>query len=349
MGLDVGVKPVVPAAGTDRFKVVITDFIDDRLEPELKVLGEIAQVIALMATTEQELIGSVEDADAVMVFQYLNLTSSTIERLTRCKVIVCCGVGFDNVDCAFAGSRGIPVVNVPDYGTEEVADSAIGLMLALTRGIVLLNSELRKGPTAWTYHSAAPLRRLRGRVFGVVGLGRIGTATALRAKSLGMEVLFYDPYKADGYEKALGVTRAEELSELLSRSSVVSLHCPLTTETRRMIDAAAIARMPKGAYLVNTARGPIVETAAVPDAIVSGQLGGAALDVLEQEPPDDSDPLIQVWRDPNHPAHFRLIVNPHSAFYSEEGLNSLRRKAADACRRALTGKQLRNVVNHVSN
>jgi D-3-phosphoglycerate dehydrogenase/C-terminal binding protein len=192
---------------------------------------------------------------------------------------------------------------------------------------------------------AAPIARLRGRTFGVVGLGRIGTAAALRAKALGMEVLFYDPYKPDGYDKALGIRRAETLEELLSRSLVVSLHCPLSDETFHAVDAAALARMPRGSYLVNTARGGIVDVAALPEALHSGHLAGAGIDVLEKEPPADDDPLIVAWRDPNHAAHHRLIITPHAAFYSEEGLMEIRIRSADACRRALTGLPLRNVVN----
>ena len=190
-----------------------------------------------------------------------------------------------------------------------------------------------------------PLVRLRGRVFGVIGLGRIGTAAALRAKALGMDVVFYDPYKPDGYDKALGVRRVETLIELLGEALVASVHCPLTDETHHMIDAAAIAQMPRGSYLVNTARGAIVDTLALPEALASGQLAGVGLDVLETEPPPDDHPLVVAWRDPDHPAHHRLIVNPHAAFYSEQGLLDIRVKTAEACRRALWGQPLRNVVN----
>jgi D-3-phosphoglycerate dehydrogenase/C-terminal binding protein len=208
-----------------------------------------------------------------------------------------------------------------------------------------MNSRLRAGLGNWTYEQTAPLARLRGRVFGVIGLGRIGSAAALRAKALGMDVVFYDPLKPDGYDKALGIRRVETLDELLQESIIVSIHCPLTDETRAMIDAAAIAKMPRGSYLVNTARGAIVDTAAVPDALARGRLAGAGLDVLPVEPPPADDPLMAAWRDPDHPAHHRLIVNPHAAFYSEEGLLDIRTKAAGACLRALTGKPLRNVVN----
>jgi C-terminal binding protein len=328
-----------------QFKVVITDFIRDSLEPERQVLGEVARIESLGATDEEQLLGRIDDADAVMMYHDVKLSRRAIERLGHCRLIVRCGVGIDNVDYAFARQRGIPVSNIPDYGTEEVADSAIGLMLALTRGIAQLNSQLRAGIGPWYYTQVVPLRRLRGRVFGIVGLGRIGSAAALRAKTIGMDVVFHDPFNADGWQKALGIRRAETLPELLEQTMVLSLHCPLTEQTRSMIDAAALNRMPMGSFLINTARGAIVDTAAIPDAIVSGQLAGAGIDVLPIEPPDVDDPLARAWRNPEHPAHHRVLINPHSAFYSEEGLLEMRTKGADACRRALLGLPLRNVVN----
>jgi len=326
-------------------KLVVTDFIHDALEPERRILGDLAEAVALNAFHEDDLIGRIEDADAIMLFHILSLTRKTLERLEHCKLIVRCGVGIDNVDHHFARSRGIAVANVPDYGTEEVADTAIGMMLALTRGIALLNSRLRDALGPWMYTQAVPVRRLRGRGFGVVGLGRIGTAAALRAKALGMDVLFVDPYKPDGYDKSLGIRRVETLEELLAQSFVVSLHCPLTDETRHLINERTIAEMPDGSYLVNTARGGIVDAAAIPPALASGKLAGAAIDVLEGEPPSPDSPLIAAWRNPNHPAYHRLLVNPHAAFYCEEGLMDMRTKGAEACRRAMLGLPIRNVVN----
>jgi D-3-phosphoglycerate dehydrogenase/C-terminal binding protein len=330
---------------TQRFQVVVTDFITDDLGPERTILGDIADVTALDANDEAELAGRVDAADALMIYHNIAISPATIERLTNCKLIVRCGVGYDNVAHRFARERGIPVANVPDYGTEEVADSAIGMALALTRGIARANARLRDGVGAWSYQPTAPLYRLRGRVFAVVGFGRIGCAAALRAKALGMDVRYYDPYQPDGMDKALGVRRADTLDELLTSAFVLSLHCPLTPETRHIIDAAAIAKMPAGSYLVNTARGAVVDHAAVPEAIASGWLAGAAIDVLPTEPPPADDLLIRAWRDPSHPAHERVIVNPHSAFYSEEGLNDMRVKGSQAVRKALLGQPLANVVN----
>jgi C-terminal binding protein len=326
-------------------KVVITDFIADELAPERKALAGLATVEAFDAYHEDEFVERIDDAAAIMMYHNIQLTRRTIERLKNCRLIVRCGVGFDNVDRAFARERGIVVANVPDYGTEEVADSAIGMMLALTRGIHQFNTRLRHRPDPWMYSVFAPLHRLRGRTFAIVGLGRIGIATALRAKALGMDVAFFDPHRQDGFDKAVGIRRVESLEELFRQAYALSLHCPLTPETRHLVNAESLAWLPHGAYLVNTARGGVVDTAAIPAALASGQLAGAGIDVLLQEPPPADDPLLVAWRDMSHPAFERLIVNPHAAFYSEEGLLDMRVKGSDACRRALLGLPLRNVVN----
>jgi len=326
-------------------KVVITDFIADDLAPERAGLAGLAAVEACDAHHEDELAGRIEDATAIMMYHHIRLTRRSIERLRDCRLIVRCGVGVDNVDHACARERGIAVANVPDYGTEEVADSAIGMMLSLARGIHRFNVRLRDRPDPWTYQVAVPLRRLRGRTFAIVGLGRIGMAAALRAKALGMDVVFHDPYRQDGFDKTLGIRRAESLEDLLRQAFVLSLHCPLTTETRHLVNEDTLALLPTGGYLVNTARGGVVDTAAIPAALASGRLAGAGIDVLPHEPPHADDPLLVAWRDPHHPAFERLILNPHAAFYSEEGLLDMRVKGTDACRRAILGTALRNVVN----
>ena len=328
-----------------RAKVVITDFITGPLEHERRILGDLADIIALDAKSESELAGRIEDADIVMVYHYLGLSAATIARLTKCKLIVRCGVGFDNVDREAARARGITVANIPDYGTEDVADSAIGMMLTLTRGIHSLNTRLQNAQGDWSYTQVAPVLRLRGRVFGVIGIGRIGTAAALRAKALGMDVVYYDPHVPQGRDKSLGIRSVETLDELLAQAHVVSAHCPLTPETKHLLNRDTIAKMRPGSFLVNTSRGGVVDVLAVLDAITSGHLRGAAIDVLETEPPSPDHPLIKAWRDPNHPAHDRIIINPHAAFYSEEGLIDMRVKGSQNCRRVLLGQPPFNVVN----
>jgi len=319
------------------YRVVITDFVTEPLGPEEGVLGDLAEVVAVGARAEEEMVGQVEEADALMVYHETVVSAATVARLEKCRVITRCGVGYDNVDLEAARQRGIPVCNVPDYGTEDVADAAIGTAVALMRGVTYLNSRLRAGVGKWAHTEVAPLQRVRGSVFGIVGLGRIG--------ALGMDVVYYDPYKQDGYDKSLGIRRVETLEELLGQVLTLSLHCPLTPETHHLIGAETLALMPMGSYLVNTARGGIVDTAPIPEAIASGRLAGAGLDVLEVEPPADDDPLAMAWRDPEHPAHHRLVLTPHTAFYSEQALLDLRTKSAQSCRRALLGQPLRNVVN----
>ncbi|MDA0746252.1 MAG: C-terminal binding protein [bacterium] len=327
-----------------QFTVKITDFITDpTLEQD--ILKDVANVEALQTTEESALHGKVENADALIVYHFATISRATIERLERCKVIARGGVGYDNVDLEAARIRGIPICNVPDYGTEDVADSAVSMAVSLVRGIPFLNARLRDGLGPWSHTQAAPLQRVRGSVFGIIGLGRIGTAAAQRAKAHGMDVVFYDPYKQDGYDKSLGIRRAETLKELLSQAFVLSVHAPLTDETRLMINADAIAQMPRGSYLINTARGAIVDTNAIPDAVASGQLAGAGIDVFEWEKLREDDPLVLAWRNPEHPASYRVLITPHSAFYSEQSLIDLRTKAAQTCRRALLGHPLRNIVN----
>ena len=328
------------------FKVVVTDFVEEPATFEREILGEIAEVVTLQAMGEENLAGKVEDADVIMLYHYVTITRPTIERLTNCRLIVRCGVGYDNIDHVFARERGIEVANVPDYGSEEVADSAIGMALALTRGFHFLNNRLQDDTSApWSYELAKPLQRLRGETFGIVGVGRIGTATALRAKALGMRVAYYDPYAPDGRDKALGIHRVEDLDDLLRQSRVLSLHCPGTDETKNLIDGRALSLMPEGSFLVNTARGTVTDGEAIAKALQSGKLAGAAIDVLPQEPPSEDTPLLQAWRDPKHPAHHRLILNPHAAFYSEEGIDDMRIKGSNNCLRVLKGLPARNVVN----
>jgi D-3-phosphoglycerate dehydrogenase/C-terminal binding protein len=330
---------------SEKLHVYITDFITDELVVEKGILSDIADVKAIGARQEDELKGRIEDGACIMVYHFLNIGSSTIEQLKNCKLIVRCGVGIDNVDIAAARTRGISVCNIPDYGTEEVADSAIAMMMTLARGTHLLNSRLRAGQGKWDYTQTVPVYRLRHRVFAVIGMGRIGTAASHRAKALGMDVVFYDPYVPDGWERAQGVRRVETLKELLAQAHVLSLHCPITSETVGMIRKEQIACMPRGSFVINTARGSILDTSVIPSAICSGQLAGAGVDVLAVEPPLIDNPLIVAWRDLNNPCYDRVIITPHAAFYSEEGLMDIRVKASQACRKALLGQPLRNIVN----
>jgi phosphoglycerate dehydrogenase-like enzyme len=317
----------------DRLRVVITDFLTDTAV-EAPVLADTAEVVTARARSEDELAAQVAEADALIVYHEVpHLGERTFAHAPRCRAAVRGGVGFNNIDLEAAARRGVVVCNVPDYGTEEVADHALMLLLAVARRLRPCDAAIRAG--TWDYATAHGTPRLRGKTLGLVGCGRIGTATALRAKPFGLDVVFYDPFVVPGHEKALGVRRAPTLAELLEQSHFLSIHCYLDATTHHLIDAAALARLPEGAYLINTARGPIVEQTALVAALESGRLAGAGLDVVEREPLDDD--LLRV--------HPRVVLTPHSAFYSVEGFVELRQKAAEEVRRILRGEPPLNPVN----
>jgi phosphoglycerate dehydrogenase-like enzyme len=324
--------------------------IEDDAAIERAVLGEGIEV-ALHRELVAERIPAEHwrRADALIVYYGVPIDRAVVDRLERCRIVVRAGVGYDQIDVAACGARGIPVCNVPDYGTTEVADHAIALMLGLSRGLVSYHTRLIGDPRAGWHWLGPPLvRRLRGARFGVVGLGRIGTATARRARALDMLVGFYDPYLPDGAELGLGFERAASLGNLLAASDVVSLHCPLTPETANMIDADTLATMRRDALLINTARGGLIDIAALETALRAGRLGGAGLDVLPAEPPDPAHPLLQALARREPWLDGRLLLTPHVAWFSEAGRADLRRKSAETARDYLTRGQLRNCVNRDS-
>jgi C-terminal binding protein len=312
--------------------VVVTDHLAEA-GVERAVLDPVADLLLLQTYDEADVAARAADADVLLVFHDIKLTERSIATLTKCRGIVRCGVGFDNVDLKAAGSRGIVVCNVPDYGTEEVADHALLLLLALARRLLPAEQSVRAGRWDPTTVFGAP--RLRGRTLGLIGCGRIGTAMALRAKALGMRVVFYDPFKPDGLEKSLGVERCWRLEDLLTQSQFLSLHCPLTAETRHILNAETLARLPAGAYVINTARGPCIDVPALVDAVDSGHVAYAGLDVVEREPLDDE-------RLRRHP---RVLLTPHTAFYSVEAFAEMRTKGAEEALRLLRGEPVRNLVN----
>ena len=320
----------------DRFTVLIADFLDET-SIESGVLGDIAELVMARAMEESQLGPRLPQADAIMVFHDLSiLGEASFARAARCRGVVRAGVGYNNVDLEAATRHGVVVCNVPDYGTEEVADHAIMFLLAIVRRLLPSHEAIRAG--TWDYRTALGAPRLRGKTFGVVGCGRIGTATALRAKALGLDVVFYDPYLRQGVDKALGIRRVYRLDELLEQSDFVSLHCYLDAASRHLINARTIARMRPGAILINTARGPIVDEAALLEALDSGHIAAAGLDVVEQEP-------LENERLQKHP---KVLFTPHTAFYSVEGYAELRTKTAEEVRRILLGEPPRNPVNVVA-
>lgn len=324
-------------------RVVITDYLEPPASIETQVLEGVANVECLLAKNTQELMGELTDADGIILCHEVSITREVVEELHQCKAVVRCGVGFDNIDRKAAGERGIYVCNVPDYGVDEVADHAIAMALACNRGLIKAERTLRKGLQPWDMRSIQPIFRVAGATMGIIGLGRIGGATALRAKGLRMNVQAYDPYVRAGTDKLLGVPLVG-LEELLKTSDIVSVHTPLTEETRKLIDASALSLMKSTAILVNTARGAVVDTDALAAALKEGQIAGAGIDVLPDEPATSDMPLIQLWQQDRQPP-VNLIITPHTAFYSDAGLVEMREKAAQEIRRVLSGEMPKNCVN----
>lgn len=323
------------------WQVIVADRLPAPADVEQQVFGERGRVIALEARTESELRGRIEQADAILAWHDLRWTSDVLATLERCKVIVRVGVGFDNVDLEAARARKIVVCNVPDYGTNDVADHALALLLAIARGLPGNDRIARDGAWAW---GLVPSFRLTDKTLGIVGLGRIGSATALRAKAFGMRVGYYDPYRPSGWDKTLGVTRYHSLGELARASDVVSLHAPLTHETTGMIDGGFFAQTKRGVVLINTARGPIVDWPAFASAFSLGHVAAAGFDVLPIEPADRGDPLIRAWMTGEPAVRDRLVITPHCAFYSAEAMAEMRRKAAEEAMRVLAGEPPLNRV-----
>jgi len=307
--------------------IAVTDSVFPSLDPAVAALARVSPEMRMAkSVAPADILAVARDADAVLV-TYAKLTRELIAELKRCRVIGRFGMGVDNIDLAAAAERNIVVTYVPDYGVREVSDHAMALLLALARKITLSNKLVQSG--RWEMPAVVPLRRLEGQVLGLVGFGNIPRRVAPKAKAFGLNVLAHDPFVAPDVLAAAGV-EGVSFARLLVVSDFVSVHAPLTPQTRGMVNAAAFAKMKKGALLINTARGPLVDEAALVAALDAGQLGGAALDVVATEPlPRDSK---LVGRD-------NVILTPHTAFYSVEALEELQSKCASDVARVLSGEK----------
>ncbi len=306
---------------------------DSNAAVEREIIGDAASVKRFLCSDDRDFNDEICEADAMIVWHNARITEEGMKRLKRCKAIIRNGVGFDSVDIMAARRLGIAVCNVPDYGTEEVADHAIALALALCRQLFPLDVEAKQ--LGWKIRVQSKIRRLRDLRFGVIGLGRIGTATALRAKAIGFQVEFYDPFLPNGVDKALGIARCKSLETLLSQADVLSIHCPLNPSTYHLISEPELACMKPSAYLVNTARGAIVDKAALFAALRAGRIAGAGLDVVEDEP-------LRTSYEAETP---NLIVTCHAAFFSLESKLEMRSTSARIAKASILGLPLENVVN----
>jgi phosphoglycerate dehydrogenase-like enzyme len=328
------------------WRILIPDRVKEAQSYEAEVFGSEHEIFTPCATEASEIPDDLwATADAILLWHDIHLDESAIFKLNSCKVIVRVGVGYDNVDLIAARKKGIHVCNVPDYGTNDVADHALAMTASLFRGLYDYSERLRESPLDWTWSSEFPRKRIQGSRLGIVGLGRIGTATALRAKAFGFEVDFHDPYKPDGYDKALGLNRFDELEEMITLADCVSFHVPLTDETTGMAGEEFFEKLKPGCFIVNTARGGIVKTSFLHKALKSGKVAGAALDVIEEEPLNPESPLFKSWINREEWIANRLILSPHCAFYCPESYREMRIKAAIEAKGVLEGNLPRNCVN----
>lgn len=286
-----------------------------RLDPEYRMAKSPAA---------DDILAAARDADAILV-TYARLPGDLLRQLTRCKAIGRFGLGVDNIDLPAAKELGIAVNYVPDYCLGEVSDHAMALLLALARKVVPANALVQSG--RFEVPPLVPMRRLEGQVLGLIGFGHIPRALAPKARAFGLKVIAHDPHVEPRVLAAAGVDGVS-LDQIFARSDFISLHAPLLPSTRGLIDAAALAKMKDGAFLINTARGPLVDETALVAALDAKKLGGAALDVLTVEPPGRDSPLCH--RD-------NVILTPHVAFYSVEALAELQTKCASDVARVLSG------------
>jgi len=288
-----------------------------RLDPEYRMAK---------SPSADDILAAAHDADAILV-TYAKLPGELLRQLTRCRAIGRFGLGVDNIELPAAKALGIAVNYVPDYCLREVSDHAMALLLALARKVTFANKLVQSG--RWEVPPIVPLRRLEGQELGLVGFGNIPRALAPKAKAFGLKVLAHDPYVAKDALAAAGV-EGVSFDELLRRSDYISVHAPLSPPTRGMMNARAFATMKKGAFLINTARGPLIDEAALIAALDSGHLGGAALDVVAEEPLAMDSAVL--GRD-------NVILTPHTAFYSVEALEELQSKCASDVARVLSGEK----------
>jgi len=313
-----------------QIKVVITDCNHPSIEIERKMLSEInAELILSNCNTEEDIIKVAKDADGI-INQRVSITRRVIKSLNKCKVIVRYGVGVDNIDIKVATECGIIVANVPDYCVDEVSSHALGLILGCARGRILFNSKVKE--KRWGFSLAKPLFRTQGKTLGIFGLGRIGSAVAKKSKGFGLKIIACDPYVS----KVNNRIKMVDFSQLLSESDFISINASLTDKTWHAFKENELKAMKKTAYLINTARGSIVDEKALYKALREGWIAGAGLDVLEKEPPDWNNPLLKLDN---------VIFTPHSAFYSEESYIELKTRTAKVVLSVLNGKLPETIIN----
>jgi D-3-phosphoglycerate dehydrogenase len=318
------------------FKVILTDHAFLNTDAERTALRGLADVIdASPLRTEDDVIRAAHDADALII-GFVPITARVMDALPKLKCVVRYGVGYETIDVPAAAERGIWTANVPDYCIPEVADHAMTLLLALARKVIPLDASMRRNEWG-AVKASKPIYRIEGRTLGLIGMGRIGREVAKRAHGFGLNVIVADKYLSPDKATEAGATWVN-LDELLSAADFISIHAPLTPETTHLLNADALGKLKPTAYLINVARGAIIDTTALAEALQAGKLAGAALDVFEQEPLPANHPIRSA---PN------TILNAHAAWYSEEAMAQLQRFAAEEVARALRGEPMKNPLAQV--
>jgi D-3-phosphoglycerate dehydrogenase len=316
-----------------KFKVAATNAHLLPLTVEREILAEVrAEVIPSRSLTEEEVIEAAQDADAIL-HAVSPLTPRVLEELKRCLVISNYGIGVDTVDVQAATQEGIISANVPDFCFDEVSDTAMSLILAVTRKVVLLSNSVKRG--IWDRSLAFPIHKFRGQTLGLLAFGNIPRTLVPKAKAFGFQIIAYDPHVSQQVADPYGV-KMVDLPTLLKESDILSIHAPLTPKTHHIIGEQELRQMKKSAFLINTGRGPVVDGKALYRALKEGWIAGAGLDVLEKEPPDRDDPLL---------ALDNVVFTPHYASYTEEAYLELRTKAAQNVASVLRGEWPKYFVN----
>ena len=315
--------------------VIVADCDHQSIDIEKAVLADVCPDLPwLKCRTEDELIAQCADGEGIIIM-YAPMTRRVMQTLKHCKIIARYGVGVDSIDLQAAADLGIIVSNVPDYGTHEVSDHALAMMLCLTRKVAMASSLVKAGQ--WDFRLMHPIHRHQVQTIGIIGLGRIGGAMAHKTHALGMKVIAHDPLvKASRVPDYVTLV---SLEELLAQSDVVSVHCPLSESTRNLLDEQKLGLMKPSAYLINTARGSIVDEVALEKMLAEKRLAGAALDVLSCEPGTTDHPLFK---------YENFLCTPHMAWHSEESAKELKRKAAEEVKRVLRGEAPLYQVNKFS-
>nr|WP_321457141.1 C-terminal binding protein [uncultured Cohaesibacter sp.] len=315
-------------------KVIVSDCDHESMQIEKDVLAKAGLDFTHMAArTEDEVIEQCKGGN-IILNQYGRFDDRVFTALPEVKQIVRYGVGVDNIDLEAATRHGVQVCNVPDYGMHEVSDHALALMMALIRKIPATVSHTRA--REWDFRKMAPIRRITELSIGVLGVGRIGGLFAKKVLPLGKKVLVYDLNRKDLETRIPGVKQVATLEELLANCDVVSIHCPLNEETRNLLDADKLKMMKKGAIIINTARGGIIDEKALADLLEAGTLGGAALDCVSPEPIAKDSRLLDMDN---------VFLTPHMAYYSEESSAELKRKVAEEAARFAKGEPVHYPVN----